>query len=324
MFRPQKHSGNQGLSTKILRRTDATNVIGYKYVCVVIKPPIVSQLSVIQALNAIIPSSPNDLTRATPSMKEDSEQYRLKKKHFDRVLTIYGRKTVLEALQMKNLNIQCLHLADTNRPAQILAEIRALAEASGAEIKYYDRMGLSRISKNAKQDQGVALDILPARFEELKPEKHFNHGQVQEYIALDGIANPQNLGMIIRSVSASSIAGLILPRKGCAKLDALVIKASAGTLFKAPILRCASLDEALSGAQDRHCAIVGMDLNARHTLRELTPTSTTIFVLGNESEGLSKSTRQRCTQTLRIPMYNDVESLNVAVTAGLIALRHQI
>jgi 23S rRNA (guanosine2251-2'-O)-methyltransferase len=170
-------------------------------------------------------------------MTTDSASYLAKKRFYNRMLTVFGRKPVLEALQDERLRPYRLHLADSNKSGGIIDELLQLAQRRRVEVLYHDRQALSRISKNARQDQGVALDIECQGFEEAEdflaqlPERF-------ELIALDSITNPQNLGMIIRSVCASPMTGLLLPEKGCARLDALVIKASAGTLFKARIVRC--------------------------------------------------------------------------------------
>ena len=258
------------------------------------------------------------------SAHSDSAEYRKRKQYFQQLLTIYGRNSVYEALLEDGIEAVCLHLSTSNKPAPILDDIVAKAKALGADIREHDRLSLSRISKNSKQDQGVALDIRPKGFAELDAKTHFDASRAQEYIALDRITNPQNLGMIVRSVCASEIAGLIIPRRGCARLDALVIKASAGTLFRAPILRCEHVHEALADARAQGCDVVGLDLRAKSTLAELRSRDTRIFVLGNESEGLSDEVRALCNQRVRIPMANGVESLNVAITASLIALRHQL
>lgn len=256
--------------------------------------------------------------------RQDSETYTKRKQYFSRMLTVYGRKPVLEALSEEAVQIEKLHLSTSNKAAEILTQIEQLARARGAEVEYHDRLALSRISKNAKQDQGVALDVLPSGFRELQTDTFQHYQAGDECIALDNITNPQNLGMIIRSVCASRLKALIIPRKGCAKLDPLVIKASAGTLFRAPILRCDTLESALEAAKSCGLSIVAMDLKASQTLSSLDPATKPVFVLGNESDGISDKTREYCDQHVRIAMFNKVESLNVAVTASLIALRHQL
>ncbi|WP_096084735.1 TrmH family RNA methyltransferase [Agaribacterium haliotis] len=250
----------------------------------------------------------------------DSDAYLERKKRFAQMLTIYGRNTVYEALSMVGVKARRLHLASSNKKAKVLDDIEAMAVAQGAEVLYHDKQALSRISKNSKQDQGVALDIHTEALAE------FDAGALEsgEYIALDRVTNPQNLGMIIRSVCASPIKALILPRKGCAKLDALVIKASAGSLFRCPILRCDHLVKSLTSAQQCGAIISGLDLNANANFDTLSSGKTRIFVLGNESEGISKELQALCDERLRITMARGVESLNVAVTASLIAFRTQL
>lgn len=253
----------------------------------------------------------------------DSPEYLQKKRFFDQLLTIFGRKPVLEALQEKGSKIHRLHLAESNKKAKILDDIIALAREKGAEILYHDSKALSRISKNAKQDQGIAADLICDGY-----QSHQNFLQQQtgpfELLALDGITNPQNLGMIIRSAAAGQIDGILLPKQGCARLDALVIKASAGTLFKAPILRCDKLVDALKDCQQQGAKICGLSSHATESLGQYQSTQGSVFVLGNETDGVSKAVEKMCDHWLSIPMRNGVESLNVAVTASLIAFRKAI
>lgn len=255
-------------------------------------------------------------------MQENTQEYLQRKKFVDKLLTIYGRKPVIEALVDSNLKIYRLHLADSNKTSKIIHDITDAANQRNLEIVYHDRKGLSHISKNSKQDQGVALDIVLEGFIDYQefincpPTKNFS------LIALDGVTNPQNLGMIIRSVCASPLTGIILPRKGCAKLNSLAIKASAGTLFKASILRCDSLEECLTHFKTNNTSIVGLDLSARNDLHTFKSSGSLVYVLGNESEGLSPKVKNICSDFLKIPMANGVESLNVAVTAGILAFHN--
>lgn len=253
-------------------------------------------------------------------MTQDSEEYKKRKEFYNRMLTVYGRKPVLEVLQDNSLEIHRLHLADSNKSAGILNEMVDIANKRGIEVCYHNKQALSRISKNSKQDQGVAADVIGKGFQS---HSAFLSQCKASYriLALDGITNPQNVGMIIRSACAAPIDGIILPEKGCAKLDPLVIKASTGTLFRAPILRCSALAECLIDFANQGANIYGLDASAPSTLGEEPVTGPQVFVLGNETEGLSAEVRKTCNKLVSIPMRNKVESLNVAVTASLIAFQ---
>lgn len=254
-----------------------------------------------------------------PPAQNDSEAYRARKAFFDSLLTVYGRKPVLEALRDPATRPFRLHLAESNRPARLLDEILDTAQAQGAEVRYHDRKGLSRISGNGRQDQGVAVDLECPSYQSLEQWQ----GPVgrARLLALDRITNPQNLGMIIRAACAGAVDGLLIPDKGGAPIDSLVIKASAGTVFRAPILRCAELAPALKQLRERGCQICALSSHAQTTLGEFTAQGPCVYVLGNETDGVSPAVGKLCDQRLGIPMRNGVESLNVAVTAGLIAFQ---
>lgn len=251
----------------------------------------------------------------------DSDAYKAKKRFFDSLMTVYGRKTVLEALQDSKVDIYRLHLAKSNKSAEILTEIIQLATAKGAEIVYHDRQSLSRISKNAAQDQGVAADLKLSQYQSY--EDFLKNPRKDDYrlLALDGITNPQNLGMIIRSACAGNIDGILLPLKGNAQIDPLVIKASAGTLFKAPILRCQTLASALDSFKQDGATICALSSHAHYELKDFKSVGASIYVLGNETNGVSREVEALCNEHIKIPMNNGVESLNVAVTAALIAFK---
>lgn len=254
------------------------------------------------------------------SHQGDSPEYEAKKRFFQRMLTVFGRNPVAEALQARDVKPFRLHLAESNKPSPALREMEKLAREKGAEILYHDRAALSRISKNARQDQGVALDVECSGFG--AADDFLKTPPVDyELLALDRITNPQNLGMIIRSVCASPMTGLLLPEKGCAKLDSLVIKASAGTLFKARILRCPDLAAYLTRFRTAGADILGLDAAGDTTLKALKEPGRRIFVMGNETDGLSADVKKQCSHRIAIPMQNGVESLNVSIAASLIAFR---
>ena len=243
----------------------------------------------------------------------DTKEYLEKKAKFERMITLYGRQTVKEILQDETIAIEKLHLARSNKPDGSIKKIMTLAKKRGIETLYYDKSALSRISKNAKQDQGVAIDILSPTYQDAKEIQKLS---AYRLIALDGIHNPQNLGMIIRSCAAGNIDGIILPKKNSAKISPLVAKASAGTLFKIPIYYCQSLAPVLHDCDAKKYLLSS---HANESIYNAKPKERTIFVLGNESEGVSKEVEKECDAKIKIPMKRGVESLNVAVTAALIA-----
>ena len=245
---------------------------------------------------------------------QDSQEYKDKKAFFEKIITLYGRNVVIEVLQDENVEVHKLHMASSNKTDGAIKSILSLAKSRKVEITYHEKNSLSRISKNAKQDQGVAIDIMAKSY---KNAKEIQSMSAFRLIALDGIQNPQNLGMIIRSCAAGNVDGIILPKKSSAKISPLVIKASAGTLFKLPIYFCNALEDVLPALADTK--IYALSSHASSDIYSVTESKKSIYILGNESDGVSPEVEKLCNDSISIPMQRGVESLNVAVTASLIA-----
>ncbi len=247
----------------------------------------------------------------------DSQAYRDKKAFFDRVLTIYGRHAVMEALLDETLTIHKLHFSTSNKPSRELERMEALAQARHIPIAHHDKKSLSRISKNSRLDQGVALDVVMDNF--VAQNDFLAEHDAYRVIALDGVTNPQNLGMIIRSCAAGSIDALLLPIRGTASLSPLVVQASAGTLFRLPIIKTPDLVASLRRFADAGAGLYSLEADAALDYRDVALEARSVFVLGNESEGINPEVASICDRAISIPMQRGVESLNVAVTAALIA-----
>jgi len=245
---------------------------------------------------------------------KDSQEYKDKKAFFEKIITLYGRNVVIEVLQDATIEVHKLHMAESNKTDGAIKTILSLAKKRDIEVSFHDKNALSRISKNAKQDQGVAIDIISKSYQNANELTKLDSYKL---IALDGIQNPQNLGMIIRSCAAGTIDGIILPKKNSAKISPLVIKASAGTLFKLPIYFCNSLDEILPQLED--VKVYALSSHASREIYDVQKDKRSIFVLGNESDGVCPEITKLCNDSISIPMNRGVESLNVAVTASLIA-----
>ena len=227
----------------------------------------------------------------------------------------------MEALQDDRLSPSRLHLADNNKPGGIVGQIEELAKTREVDVQVHARQALSRISKNGKQDQGVALDLFCPEFDSLDNffDAEVHSSNEFKAVLLDGITNPQNVGMIIRSCCAAGINAIFYPKRSVSALGPLVIKGSAGTLFNAPIIQCEDARLTAQSLQARGFDIAVLDSHAEMSLFDFKPAKPTVYVLGGETNGVDNTIKNAASVSLRIPMTNDVESLNVAVTSALVA-----
>lgn len=244
-----------------------------------------------------------------------------KPNRLQQTITVYGRNPALEALNNPGLQVDRLHLADSNKTGSTIQQMLDLAQQRGIEVVYHGRRELSRISRNGRQDQGVALDIYCPTTQPFESWIAENSASASGFamLALEGVTNPQNLGMCVRSASAAGVDAIFLAGKGSSGLNPLAIKASAGTVFNAPLVYCRNFVEAMATLKQLGCRIYTLAATAEHSLHDLTTPCAGVFVLGNETSGVSAELQAISTHSLSIPMQNQVESLNVAASATLVA-----
>lgn len=132
-------------------------------------------------------------------------------------------------------------------------------------------------------------------------------------LLLDSVHNPANVGMILRAGVAAGIDGIVVPTRGTADIGPIVIKASAGVAFRAPILRVETSADAAAMLSDSQFAVIGLDAGGEDLYDADLP-DRVVYVMGNEASGLSVETDYN----VAIPLASDVESLNVATAAAVL------
>ncbi|WP_279579538.1 TrmH family RNA methyltransferase [Fodinicola feengrottensis] len=232
---------------------------------------------------------------------------------------MYGRKPVIEALRDQRLTVDKVLLAQQAR-GESVTDILAAAKAANVPVRRVDADRIKRLAGNGKQDQGVLADVLAPKMRTLAAALNESYReQPRKLLLLDGITTPANVGMIIRAATAAGIDGIIIPRHGVASLGPLVVKASAGIVFRAPLLRCGSAVEAAESLTEAGYVLVGLDSDGAESLFHAEFGERMVFVLGGETHGLGAEVRPYVGRWVRIPMAGDVESLNVSTAAAVVS-----
>lgn len=235
----------------------------------------------------------------------------------DTFITIYGRMPVLEVLQDDSLEIDKILVADNAR-GDSLDRILALARKRRIEIRDAPAHRVKLLAGNGKQDQGVLADVVAPRMRTLGEFTDRIPRGVCRVLVLDGVNNPANVGMIIRTATAAGMDGVVLPHVGSPSIDPLVIKASAGVAFRAEIIRCRTGAEAAEELARSGFRVYGLSGGSDASLYAEEIADRAAFVLGNETSGLSPETGDWVDRWLSIPMAGGVESLNVASAAAVL------
>ncbi len=233
----------------------------------------------------------------------------------DRFITVYGRKPVLEALEAPGLVVDKILLADGVRGQQITGILTA-ARARGVPTRRVTAHRVKQLAGNGKQDQGVCADVVAPRMRTLAAG--LAAGLDGPVLVLDGVTTPANVGMILRSATAAGVSGIVVPRRGVASLDPLVVKASAGVAFVAPVLTVGAAEEAVVAVREHGLPVVGLHAAGAETVFTASMPRTAAYIVGGETGGISDPIRALVDDWVRIPMAAEVESLNVAAAAAVL------
>lgn len=234
----------------------------------------------------------------------------------DRFLTVYGRKPVLEALTDPALEVDKVILADTARGPAV-TEIQRAAESAGVLVRHASAHRVKVLAGNGKQDQGVVADVVAPRMRPLDAALA-DRPPPSPVLVLDGITTPANVGMILRTATAAGLAGIVVPRRGVAALDPLVVKASAGVAFRAPVLRCRTAAEGVERLTEAGYTVYALGAAGERTLFDVDLPARMAFVLGGESTGVGEEVSTLVADWVTIPMPGEVESLNVSAAAAVL------
>ena len=224
---------------------------------------------------------------------------------------------VLEALLDERATVDTVVVARTAR-GESVDRILAAAADRGVRVERTDPQRVTRISRNGRHDQGVVADVASPGLRELADWLPDHSGPLA-LVVLDGLTNPANVGMIIRTAVAAGLDGMVLPRAGCPDVGPLVVKASAGVALTAPILRAATATDAAHQLTGAAVTLLGLAGGARQPLWSCELPDRAAFVLGNETGGVSRPVADLVDRWCSIPMQGGVDSLNVAAAAAVVA-----
>lgn len=132
------------------------------------------------------------------------------------------------------------------------------------------------------------------------------------------INNPSNLGAILRTAEAAGLAGAIVGEGSADPYAPKSLRASMGSAFRLPIWDGAPFDEAVGWARNGRLVTTAADLSGGLSYTDLDWRIPRLVVFGSEAHGLSDERLAAMDETIKIPLENDVESLNLAVSAGVI------
>ena len=230
---------------------------------------------------------------------------------------IYGRNAVLEYLEHKPEHISKIYLKQQlqGRP---IRELEQLASGQRIPVQRVPGRKLAEMV-GPVNDQGIVAAITPASYIELEDwleDADLSRNPV--ILALDEIEDPHNFGAVVRTALACGVDAVMVSKHRQATITGGVMKASAGTILRMPVIRVVNLNQALMKLKESGFWVCGTDMEGSQDFRRQDYRMPLVVILGSEEKGIRKKTREHCDMLVHIPMKNGVESLNASVSGALI------
>lgn len=232
---------------------------------------------------------------------------------------IYGKNAVLAAL--------------TNKPSCVE---RVFLE-NGRELEkdfenaIFKSINNNKIKKESFVNSDLSRELQAANHQGILAKIHANDLTVDfEYfienlqidsntclVILGELQDVQNVGSIIRSATGFGVSGILIPEHNQAQINGTVVKISAGSAFSIPLVRIGNINNTIEKLKEKRFWIYGLDMFGEKTIYDENYSEATCFVIGNEGEGLRAKTKEACDMLLNIPISENVESLNAAVSTAV-------
>lgn len=256
-----------------------------------------------------------EITKITSRDNERLKSVRkLREGKADGRIFIEGVRLAEEALRSDIFIDECFissKFAETERKANLVDELRV---RDYSVIEVTEKL-FSSIS-DTQNSQGIIL--IARRPGNSKERIEANLLNLPLAIFLHEAGDPANIGGILRTAEAAGVAGVIVSKGSADAFSPKAVRAAMGSSFRLPVWESADLDEILLWAEILNLKTTAADINADTSYTDVSWEIPRLLIFGSEAHGLSRDMLAKIAESVHIPMASGVESLNLAVSCGII------
>jgi RNA methyltransferase, TrmH family len=227
---------------------------------------------------------------------------------------VEGLRLCEEALKSQ-LQIEAVIYSDQiARKERVGSLIEKLAKISETAASVNEKL-LASVSYT-KTPQGIVLLALRPAYDEASFKRKQPRSPL--LVLMHRINNPVNVGAIMRTAEAAGVTGVIATAHTTDPFSPKALRGAMGSAFRLPIWTGQEYSRALAWCDERSIRTIAADAKGLTTYTDVDWRRPCALVMGPESNGLSVEEIAATTAAVRIPMKESVESLNVAVAAGIL------
>lgn len=231
---------------------------------------------------------------------------------------IYGKNTILELLKTEKRNINKIIISKSSNKDVKIDEIISMARSRGIVFQFVPKEKFLQFKDF--NHQGVIAYVSPIEYIELEDFlKKQTENKYKKIIILDGLEDPHNLGSIIRTAVCAGFDAIILGQRRSTLCSATVEKTSAGAINYIDIIKVNSLVNAVDTLKKSNFWVIAAEANGKDNYFEVDYTGMNFaIIMGAEHAGVSKTLVKQADFLVKIPMFNEFNSLNVSNAASIL------
>jgi len=227
---------------------------------------------------------------------------------------IYGIRAVIEAINSSK-DIDKVFI-QTGLKGKLIGQLESLIRKNKINFSYVPTQKLDRLSK--KNHQGVIARIAPIKFYTIDSFSEVIEKSNNPFVLiLDQINDVRNFGAIIRTAEISGVDGIIIQNSSSAPVNSDTIKTSAGAIFNIPICKVNHIKDAIYHLQSMNISIISASEKSEKNIYDVDLKVPLAIIMGSEQKGINKSVINLSNESVKLPMYGKIESLNVSVACGI-------
>ena len=227
---------------------------------------------------------------------------------------IYGIRAVIEAINSSK-DIDKVFI-QTGLKGKLIGQLESLIRKNKINFSYVPTQKLDRLSK--KNHQGVIARIAPIKFYTIDSFSEVLENSNNPFVLiLDQINDVRNFGAIIRTAEISGVDGIIIQNSSSAPVNSDTIKTSAGAIFNIPICKVNHIKDAIYHLQSMNISIISASEKSEKNIYDVDLKGPLAIIMGSEQKGINKSVINLSNESVKLPIYGKIESLNVSVACGI-------
>lgn len=195
-------------------------------------------------------------------------------------------------------------------------KLEQIAQVLNVDHRYESHGRLTELC-HARDHQGVIARMPPFPCFDVDVVLE-NAAAPELFLVLDRLQDPFNFGAVCRSAGVFGVDGVIVTESGQAEVNAQVVRSSAGAVNRLRIARTADLVETIGQLKASGIRTVATSPHADRCIDLTDCTVPMAVIVGNEGDGVADDLLMQCDELVAIPQATGFESLNVAVSTGII------